>query len=98
MTPSEAAAIITGMIASPSSPSVRLTALAAPTITSIAKGRNPQLRSSSAVLKIGKASCPVSSGGCRYIAQAPATSAIRKPAARRARPETPAWVCLRTLA
>ena len=38
--PSEAAAIITGMIASPSSPSVRFTALAVPAITSMAKGKN----------------------------------------------------------
>ncbi len=36
--PSEPAAIITGMIASPSSPSVRFTALAEPAITSIANG------------------------------------------------------------
>ena len=38
MIPSEAAAIITGMMARPSSPSVRFTALALPTITSITKG------------------------------------------------------------
>ena len=98
MIPSEPAAIITGMIASPSSPSVRFTAFAAPTITSIANGRKNQPRLRSAALNTGKASWPVSSAGCRYIAQPAATSAITNPAASRTRPETPAWVCLRTLA
>jgi molybdopterin biosynthesis enzyme len=52
------AAIITGMMASPSSPSVRFTALAAPTITSIAKGMNSQPRLISTSLKNRHASWP----------------------------------------
>ena len=38
-TPNDAPAIMTGIIANPSNPSVKLTALAEPTTTSIAKGK-----------------------------------------------------------
>ena len=61
--PSVPAAIITGMIASPSSPSVRFTALAEPTITMMQKGTKRMPRFSSVSLKTGKASWLVSSAG-----------------------------------
>ena len=55
MTAKVAAAIITGMIASPSSPSVRFTAFAAPTMTSTAKGTKNQPRLISVSLNTGNA-------------------------------------------
>ena len=86
------------MIASPSSPSVRFTALAAPTITIMAKGTKNHPRFRSASLKNGSASCPDSAVGCGHIAQAAATNAKTRPRASRTRPETPSVVCLVTLA
>ena len=64
------AAIITGPMASPSSPSVRLTAFDDPTITSMAKGRNPQPKSISMFFMNGMARL-VDKG-------APATSMIHR--------------------
>jgi hypothetical protein len=61
MKPSVAAAIITGTMARPSSPSVRLTALDAPTITSMPNGRKNQPSGISTSLKNGTAR-PVDSG------------------------------------
>src|SRR6056297_3028566 len=84
-----AEAIITGMIASPSSPSVRLTALAAPTTTIMAKGMKRKPRLTSTSLKTGSASWNCNSAGWCQLAQPAATSAMRKPSARRTRPGTP---------
>ena len=56
MSAKQPAAIITGTMASPSSPSVRLTAFEAPTITNIANGMKNQPRSISTSLKNGTAS------------------------------------------
>ena len=69
------AAIITGTMASPSSPSVRLTALEAPTITSIPNGMKKNPRSTSRFFRNGTAICAVSSGGlicARYQVAMPA--------------------------
>ena len=54
MKPKLAAAIITGTMASPSSPSVRLTALPAPTTTNAPNGTKNQPRLTSRSLKKGK--------------------------------------------
>jgi hypothetical protein len=56
MTPKAPAAIITGTIASPSSPSVRLTAFPAPTMTKAPNRTKKSPRSSRKSLKKGKAS------------------------------------------
>jgi hypothetical protein len=56
MKPKVAAAIITGTMASPSRPSVRLTALPAPTMMKAPNGMNRQPRSISTLLKKGMAS------------------------------------------
>ena len=56
MTPKEAAAIMIGTMARPSSPSVRLTALPAPTMTKQANGMKNQPRLISKSLKNGKVS------------------------------------------
>ena len=101
MMPSVPAAIITGMMASPSSPSVRFTALAAPTITIIAKGMKKKLRLiRSTSLKSGMASWLVR--GPPDGAQAAQKSAgnrgnQRSPSPSRTRPETPLGVVLRNL-
>src|SRR6188474_1784428 len=62
MKPKVAAAIITGTMAKPSSPSVRFTALPAPTMIKAPKGMKNQPRSISTDLKKGMASS-VASGG-----------------------------------
>ena len=54
--------MITGMIASPSSPSVRFTAFDAPTMTSTANGTKNQPRLSSTSFRNGTASRSRSSG------------------------------------
>ena len=56
MTPSANAAIMTGIIASPSKPSVKLTAFAAPTTTIIENGINNNPRWINVSLKTGNAS------------------------------------------
>ena len=61
MKPKQPAAIITGTMASPSSPSVRFTELEAPTITKIAKGMKSTPSGISSSLRNGTAS-PVDSG------------------------------------
>ena len=53
MNPKQAAAIITGTIARPSNPSVRLTAFDAPTMTKMAKGMKNQPRLRRRFLKKG---------------------------------------------
>jgi hypothetical protein len=77
------------MIASPSSPSVRFTALAEPTITIIAKGTKNQPMLSRTSLKTGKASRADNSSGWMLTAISAATAAMTKPSARRTRPDTP---------
>ena len=98
MTPSVPPAIITGMMASPSRPSVRFTALAAPTITRIAKGMKNSPKFSSTSLKTGSANWNCSSAGWLSEAAVAATAAIRMPASIRTRPGTPLVFCFDTLA
>ena len=96
MTPKEDAAIITGTIASPSSPSVRFTALPAPTITKAAKGTKKIERLRMKSLTKGKVSdeengaCPF----CMIVHEA-------RPAMRNSRPslilpDMPRWLCFVT--
>jgi hypothetical protein len=70
------AAIITGTMASPSSPSVRLTAFDEPTITSIAKGKKNSPKSSSRSLKNGTATWVDSGSRVIQTIHAVATKAI----------------------
>ena len=95
--PNEPAAIITGTMARPSSPSVRLTALPAPTITKAAKiGKNrPRLMRKS--LKNGIVTIDSSAGVSSHMKQADAMIAITASASRRIRPEKPPCVARRTL-
>ncbi len=98
MKPKLAAAIITGTMASPSSPSVRFTALPAPTMTKAPNGTKNQPRLRTRSLKKGKVS-DVDSGGSPTSAMTDAGDAPRSPnsSASRARPEKPLSVCLVTL-
>ena len=82
------AAIITGTIARPSSPSVRLTALPAPTITSAANGTKNQPRSIRTSLKNGKASDVASQAGS---IGAPHAHDDAGGDGRDERPRSPAW-------
>ena len=79
MTPSAPATITVGSIASPSSPSVRFTALLEPTITRNAKGTNQMPSGMATSLKNGT----ISSVSC-------GSSAVRYSTAAAARPTT-AW-------
>ena len=97
MAPNEAAATMTGTIASPSRPSVRLTALPAPTITNAAIGMKkiPRLRSTS--LKNGKVSDEENGSSPALTMNQPAASAITNSAASLSLPEKPRCVCFVTL-
>ena len=86
------------MIANPSNPSVRFTALAAPTITMIAKGTKMKPRLISTSLNTGSASLYCSASGWYCAAQYPAIPAIKNPSNNRILPDTPDVVCLLTLA
>ena len=89
MTPKEAAAIMIGTIASPSRPSVRLTALPAPTITTPANGMKNQPRLSRKSLMNGKVSDDENGAWpARMMTQA-AMPAITNSIASRALPEKP---------
>ena len=72
-----AAAIMTGPMASPSSPSVKFTAFEAPTITKTPKARKNQLKSINKLLKKGTAREVANSGLIRLIIQRVEAVAIR---------------------
>ena len=98
MKPKLSATMITGTMASPSSPSVRFTALPAPTMTKAPNTRKNQPSGSSQSLKNGKVSDDANGSAPERhdeIARPPARSGPRGPGGSCRR--TPAWVCLVTL-
>ncbi len=87
--PKLAAAIMTGTMASPSRPSVRFTALPAPTMMKMANSTKNQPRLSTSSLKNGNTS-DVEIGTCPSSTKAmQASAAITASSARRERPENP---------
>jgi len=91
------AAIITGTMARPSSPSVRLTALPAATITNTPKTMKKTPMSSASSLKIGKEMTLASEGGRLDTIANTASAAMPISKLRRARLEKPLWLCFVTL-
>ena len=89
MTPKLAAAMITGTIARPSSPSVRLTALPAPTITSAASGTNSQPSWISTSLRKGSARALDNWGEPISMKSSAAAAAMANSMSSRTRPEKP---------
>jgi len=97
MKPKVAAAIITGTIAKPSSPSVRFTALPAPTTTKAVTNGNRMPRGMISSLRKGMAKPDAMAGGPSCITPQQATSAIAISSVSRALPEKPLWDCFVTL-
>ena len=97
MKPKVAAAIITGTMASPSRPSVRFTALPAPTMMKAPKGMNSQPRLISTLLKNGMASEVASGSWPTWTMTAVATTAAAASMMILMRPRKPSADCLVTL-
>ncbi len=95
MIPKAAAAIITGTIARPSRPSVRLTALPAETITKDPKARKKTPRSTTKPLIAGRAR-PVVCAVPSFVIAKQAVIAMATSKASRRRPERPFCVCFVT--
>ncbi len=89
MRPKQPAAIITGTMASPSSPSVRLTEFDAPTITKIAKGMKNQPSSTRKFFTKGRARVVASGSGVSRMIQNVATPATTISASSRTRAGIP---------
>ena len=96
MTPKEAAAIMIGTMARPSRPSVRFTALPAPTMTMQAKGMKNQPRLIRKSLMNGKVSEEEKGSWPFCMMKKAAMPAMRNSIARRALPEKPRCDCLVT--
>ena len=98
--PKLAAAIITGTMARPSSPSVRFTALPAPTMMNMAKTTKNQPRLITSSLKNGNTSDVAKvgmAGTCASLTRmTQATPAMTASTSSRARPEKPLCACLVT--
>ena len=96
MSPKVAAAIITGTMARPSSPSVRLTALPAPAITRTPSSTNTPPSGSTTFLKNGTVSDEEKPALPTRITAQAAMPATAISASRRSLPETPPTVLLVT--
>ena len=95
--PKLAAAIITGTMARPSRPSVRFTALPAPTMMKAPKITKNQPRLSTRSLKNGNTSEVANGGRPSCTSTTQATAAITASMPMRVRPGNSLWACLVTL-
>ncbi len=94
--PKLAAAIITGTMARPSRPSVRFTALPAPTMMKVVKMRKNQPKSMMKSFRNGTARAVDTFGRPIQMIAKHAAPAMIASIARRVRPEKPACDCLVT--
>ena len=97
MTPKDAAAIMIGTIASPSRPSVRFTALPAPTMTKQENGTKNQPRLMMNSLAKGKVSDDENGAWPLCMITQAAMPAMTNSSASRALPEKPRCDCFVTL-